>query len=60
MSPNLDTGVGRLNTTGGMPFAEILRYAALRERGVGKEADRCKLLEQHRARVRTDVKSHAH
>jgi hypothetical protein len=53
MNPNLDTGVGRLNTTGGMPIAEILRYAAFRERGVGKEADRCKLLEQHRARVLT-------
>ena len=37
MNPNLDTGVGRLNTTGGMPIAEILRYAALRERGVGKK-----------------------
>ena len=41
----------RLKTTG-MPIREMLRYAALRERGVGTEAERRTLLEQHRARVR--------
>lgn len=44
----------RLKTTG-MPIREMLRYAALRERGVGTEADRCALLEQHRERVRAHV-----
>jgi DNA-binding transcriptional MerR regulator len=44
----------RLKTTG-MPIREMLRYAALRERGVGTEAERCALLEQHRERVRAHV-----
>ena len=43
--------LGRLKTTG-MPIREMLRYAALRERGVGTEAERRELLEQHRQRVR--------
>lgn len=43
--------LGRLKTTG-MPIREMLRYAALRERGVGTEAERRALLEQHRERVR--------
>jgi DNA-binding transcriptional MerR regulator len=41
----------RLKTTG-MPIREMLRYAALRERGAGTEAERRELLEQHRERVR--------
>ena len=41
----------RLKATG-MPIREMLRYAALRERGAGTEAERQKLLEQHRSRVR--------
>jgi DNA-binding transcriptional MerR regulator len=44
----------RLKTTG-MPIREMLRYAALRERGVGTDAERRALLEQHRDRVRTRV-----
>jgi DNA-binding transcriptional MerR regulator len=44
----------RLKTTG-MPIREMLQYAALRERGVGTEAERCALLEQHRERVRAHV-----
>lgn len=44
----------RLKTTG-MPIREMLRYAALREKGVGTEAERCRLLEEHRERVRTHV-----
>lgn len=44
----------RLKTTG-MPVREMLRYAALRERGVGTEAERGALLEQHRERVRAHV-----
>ncbi|NLS05299.1 MerR family transcriptional regulator [Rhizobium sp. P32RR-XVIII] len=44
--------LGRLKETG-MPIREMLRYAALRERGVGTEAERRILLEQHRERVRT-------
>ncbi|PIO97321.1 Transcriptional regulator, MerR family protein [uncultured Pleomorphomonas sp.] len=44
----------RLKTTG-MPIREMLRYAALRERGVGTEAERRALLEQHRERVRAHV-----
>ncbi|WP_163521251.1 MerR family DNA-binding protein, partial [Klebsiella michiganensis] len=44
----------RLKTTG-MPIREMLRYAALRERGVDTEADRKALLEQHRERVRAHV-----
>ena len=43
--------LGRLRTTG-MPIREMLRYAALRERGVGTETERREMLEQHRARVR--------
>lgn len=35
----------------GMPIREMLRYAALRERSVGTEAERGALLEQHRKRV---------
>ncbi|MQP68535.1 MerR family DNA-binding transcriptional regulator [Niveispirillum sp. SYP-B3756] len=46
--------LGRLKTTG-MPIRDMLRYAALRERGVGTEAERCDLLEQHRAHVRAHV-----
>ena len=41
----------RLKTTG-MPIREMLHYAALRERGVGTEAERNALLVQHRERVR--------
>ncbi len=44
----------RLKTTG-MPIRDMLRYAALRERGAGTEAERRELLEQHRARVRAHV-----
>lgn len=44
----------RLKTTG-MPIREMLRYAALREGGVGTEAPRRALLEQHRERVRAHV-----
>lgn len=46
--------LGRLKTTG-MPIRDMLRYAALRERGVGTKAERRVLLEQHRARVRALV-----
>ena len=46
--------LGRLKTTG-MPIRDMLRYAALRERGTGSEAERCALLEQHRQRVRAQV-----
>jgi DNA-binding transcriptional MerR regulator len=44
----------RLKTTG-MPIRDMLRYAALRERGVGTETARRDLLEQHRERVRAHV-----
>lgn len=44
----------RLKTTG-MPIREMLRYAALREKGAGTEAERRELLEQHRERVRAHV-----
>ena len=44
----------RLKTTG-MPIREMLHYAALRERGVGTEAERNALLVQHRERVRAHV-----
>jgi DNA-binding transcriptional MerR regulator len=44
----------RLKATG-MPIREMLRYAVLRERGVGTEAERSALLEQHRDRVRGHV-----
>ncbi len=43
--------IGRLKTTG-MPIREMLRYAALREKGAGTEAERRELLERHRERVR--------
>ncbi|WP_315810666.1 MULTISPECIES: MerR family transcriptional regulator [unclassified Bradyrhizobium] len=46
--------LGRLKTTG-MPIRDMLRYAALRERGVGTEPERRDLLEQHRERVRAHV-----
>jgi DNA-binding transcriptional MerR regulator len=42
---------GRLKTTG-MPIRDMLRYAALRERGVATEAERRAMLERHRAQVR--------
>jgi DNA-binding transcriptional MerR regulator len=41
----------RLKTTG-MPIREMLHYAAMRERGVGTEAERRALLENHREHVR--------
>ncbi|WP_290815478.1 MerR family transcriptional regulator [Ferrovibrio sp.] len=44
----------RLKTTG-MPIRDMLRYAALRERGAGTEAERNALLVQHRDRVRAHV-----
>ncbi|RWB74682.1 MAG: MerR family transcriptional regulator [Mesorhizobium sp.] len=44
----------RLKTTG-MPIREMLRYAALRERGVDTEAERGALLQQHRERVRAHL-----
>ncbi|MCI1002938.1 MerR family transcriptional regulator [Ochrobactrum soli] len=44
----------RLKMTG-MPIREMLHYAALRERGVGTEAERGALLEQHRHRVHAHV-----
>ena len=46
--------IGRLKTTG-MPIREMLRYAALRERGAGTEAARRELLERHRDRVRANL-----
>ena len=47
--------LGRLKTTG-MPIRDMLRYAALRERGVGgTEAERRELLERHREVVRAHV-----
>jgi DNA-binding transcriptional MerR regulator len=46
--------LGRLRTIG-MPIRDMLRYAALRERGVGTEAERRELLTQHRDRVRAHV-----
>ena len=44
----------RLKSTG-MPIREMLRYAALREKGVGTATERGRLLEQHRERVRARV-----
>jgi DNA-binding transcriptional MerR regulator len=44
----------RLKMTG-MPIREMLHYAAMRERGVGTEAERGALLQQHRERVRAHV-----
>ena len=46
--------LGRLRTIG-MPIRDMLRYAALRERGVGTETERGELLKQHRDRVRAHV-----
>lgn len=46
--------LGRLKMTG-MPIREMLRYAALRDRGDGTAPERRALLEQHRARVRAHV-----
>lgn len=46
--------LGRLKTTG-MPIRDMLRYAALREGGVGTEAERREMLEQQRERVRAHV-----
>jgi DNA-binding transcriptional MerR regulator len=48
------TFLDRLKTVG-MPIREMLHYAALRERGVVTEAERCALLERHRERVRAHV-----
>ncbi len=47
--------LGRLKSTG-MPIRDMLRYAKLRDRGVSTESERCKLLEEHRQRVRNHVK----
>ncbi|KKB11155.1 MerR family transcriptional regulator [Devosia geojensis] len=46
--------LGRLKATG-MPIREMLRYAALRERGADTEAQRRELLAQHRDRVRARI-----
>ena len=46
--------LGRLKTTG-MPIREMLRYAALREKGVTTEPERRLLLEAHREQVRARV-----
>jgi DNA-binding transcriptional MerR regulator len=46
--------LGRLKATG-MPIAEMLRYAKLRELGPGTAAERRQLLEQHREKVRVRV-----
>ncbi|KAI96322.1 MerR family transcriptional regulator [Rhodomicrobium udaipurense JA643] len=46
--------LGRLKTAG-MPIRDMLRYAALRERGAGTEAERCEILVQHRERIRAHV-----
>jgi DNA-binding transcriptional MerR regulator len=46
--------IGRLKTTG-MPIREMLRYAALRERGVATEPERRALLERHREQVRARI-----
>ncbi|MBJ7533698.1 MerR family transcriptional regulator [Rhodomicrobium vannielii ATCC 17100] len=46
--------LGRLKTTG-MPIRDMLRYAALRERGAGTEAERCEILVQHRERMRAHL-----
>jgi DNA-binding transcriptional MerR regulator len=46
--------LGRLKTTG-MTIRDMLRYAALRERGVETEAERCDMLEQHRECVHAKV-----
>jgi len=46
--------LGHLKTTG-MPIREMLRYAALRAEGDQTGAQRRKLLEHHRERVRSHV-----
>ncbi len=46
--------LGRLKTTG-MPISGMLRYAELRTRGQDTEAERRRLLEDHRDRVRARV-----
>lgn len=44
----------RMKTTG-MPIREMLRYAALRERGAETQAERRELLERHREQVRANL-----
>lgn len=46
--------LNRLKTTG-MPVRQMLRYAALRERGDATEMERCDLLVEHRQNVRAHV-----
>lgn len=46
--------LGRLKTTG-MPIREMLRYAALRQRGPSTGAERRALLEAHRDKVRAHL-----
>lgn len=46
--------LNRLKTTG-MPIREMLRYAALRERGETTESERRDLLVEHRQKVLTHV-----
>lgn len=46
--------IGRLKTTG-MPIRQMLRYTALREQGMGTEAERREMLEQHRERVQAHI-----
>lgn len=46
--------IGRLKTTA-MPIREMLRYAALRERGAVTEPERQALLERHRDEVRARI-----
>ncbi len=46
--------LGRLKSTG-MPIREMLRYAALREKGSATDAERRALLEAHRHKVRDHV-----
>lgn len=46
--------LGRLKTTG-MPIRDMLKYAALRERGVATEPERRELLERHRDYVRARI-----
>ena len=46
--------LGRLRTTG-MPIRDMVRYAALRARGAGTEAERRELFVAHRTRVRSHV-----
>ncbi|WP_433540105.1 MerR family transcriptional regulator [Streptosporangium sandarakinum] len=44
----------RLRSTG-MPIADMCRYAELRRRGPGTTAERRRILEAHRERVRTRI-----